>query len=97
MTNSQAPVDKLIHAVLIVENLVRHVPSFLKVAGGGQTHPKFFDNQGKKTPSQNLDNPDPLSGGGGGIVPITSISLFIRFLHFNFLNAPKSGVTNFFI
>lgn len=59
MTNSQAPVDKLIHAVLIVEKIVRHVPSFLKVAGGGQTHPKNFDNQGKKTPSQNLDNPDP--------------------------------------
>lgn len=65
MTNSQAPGDKLIHAVLIVEKIVRHVPSFLKVAGGGQTHPKNFDNQGKKPPSQNLDNPDPLSGGGG--------------------------------
>lgn len=48
MTNSQAPVDKLIHAVLIVEKIVRHVPSFLKVAGGGQTHPKILDNQGKK-------------------------------------------------
>lgn len=38
MTNSQAHVDKLIHAVLIVDKIVRHVPSFLKVAGGGQTH-----------------------------------------------------------
>lgn len=67
MTNSQAPVEKLIHAVLIVDKIVRHLPSFLKVAGGGQTHPKNFDNQGKKSPSQNLDNPDPLSGGGGGL------------------------------
>lgn len=36
MTNSQAPVDKLIHAVLIVEKIVRHVLVIVFESGGGR-------------------------------------------------------------